>query len=157
MSADLVEKFSNFAKMEKMHAEVLRVLANKLKHPTLKAIFASISKDSEKHAELYSSLVSLLKEPQPFISEEDLKGIGEVIEAHIATEARMIAEARDALSSVEDSRMKLILAAILDDETRHHKLLLSIKERIAAAETLTENLLWDMVWKDSPWHGSPGG
>lgn len=157
MSSELVEKFSKFAEMERKHAEQLRALANGLRHPALRAIFASISRDSEKHAELYSSLVSLLKDPQPFISEEDLKRISEVIEVHINTEARMIAEARSALSSVEDPRMKLIIAAILDDELQHHKLLLNVKEKIAAAETLTENLLWDMIWKDSPWHGSPGG
>lgn len=47
--------------------------------------------------------------------------------------------------------------AIYDDEQKHHKLLLDIKDKIAKRETLTEDVLWDLIWKDSPWHGAPGG
>jgi hypothetical protein len=53
--------------------------------------------------------------------------------------------------------VKLLISAIADDESRHHKLLLDIKEKIAKPETLTEDILWEMIWKDSPWHGTPGG
>ncbi|MCX8169650.1 MAG: hypothetical protein N3D72_01020, partial [Candidatus Methanomethyliaceae archaeon] len=123
----------------------------------LSAIFLAISKDSEKHGELYKSMAKLLKEAQPFISEEDFKIIKNTIDDHIKLERAMLEKARALLSELNDSRMKLILAAIVEDEGKHHKLLLDIREKIAKIETLTENMLWDMIWKDSPWHGSPGG
>jgi hypothetical protein len=52
--------------------------------------------------------------------------------------------------------VKLILGAIYSDEVEHHKVLVSVKERLAKAEVLTEQDFWDMVWRDSPWHGTPG-
>ncbi|MEM4752552.1 MAG: hypothetical protein QXR55_03550, partial [Sulfolobales archaeon] len=61
------------------------------------------------------------------------------------------------LKTVEDDRFKLILSAIYNDEVLHHKLLLSIKRAIAEAATVTEEVVWNMVWKDSPYHGTPAG
>jgi len=50
-----------------------------------------------------------------------------------------------------------VLEAIYSDELEHHKLLVSIKRNIAEKEKFGEEELWDMVWKESPWHGAPGG
>jgi hypothetical protein len=54
-------------------------------------------------------------------------------------------------------KKKLIMEAILNDELIHHKLLLNIYEIIAKAEALTEEKMWDILWRDSPFHGTPGG
>ena len=157
MISELVERFKVYAEMEEKHAKALRSLAAELKHPVLATIFMSIARDSEKHADVYRSLAKLLSEVQPFISEDDLKKIAQVIDTHINTEAEMLRTASELMKSISDPRAKLLLAAIADDEHTHHKLLLNIKEKIAKAETITEELVWDMIWKDSPWHGTPGG
>ncbi|MCS7128848.1 MAG: ferritin-like domain-containing protein [Desulfurococcaceae archaeon] len=150
---DLLE----FAELEEKYAEELRELAKSLKHPVLRAIFESISKDSEKHSALYKAIAILVSEVQPFISEEDLVRITATIEKHIKLESLMLERARGILLKIEDPRVKLLAASIADDESKHHKLLLSIKTGIAEAETFTESMLWDLVWKESPWHGAPGG
>ena len=53
--------------------------------------------------------------------------------------------------------VKQVLQYILDDERRHHELLKKIHELIIEKETLTEQDIWDLAWKDVPWHGGPGG
>lgn len=151
------EQFLRLAELEKRYASELIELANSIKHPVLSALFYSVAKDSEKHALMYESLVRLMKHEEPFISEEDFKAISTVIHKHIETEMKMLEESAKLLSEIGDPRAKLILAAIMDDEARHHKLLLSIKKNIAEESTLTEEIFWNMVWRDSPWHGAPGG
>jgi len=32
-----------------------------------------------------------------------------------------------------------------------------LKKNIAEESALTEEVFWNMVWKDSSWHGAPGG
>lgn len=153
----IAEKLLEFAQLETKHSEELRKLADSIKHPVLKALFTAISMDSAKHSSMYRALHELLTNPQPFISEEDLKLIAKTIKKHVETEVMMLEEARKLLASSSDPRVKLVMAAIADDEAKHHELLKSIEKRIAKLETLTEEIYWNMIWRDSPWHGTPGG
>ena len=97
-----------------------------------------------------------MSETQPFISEEELE-IKKGIRKHIEREAEMIEFTRKLVKETTDPRQKMILAAIYEDEVKHHKVLIDIEKNMAEAETFTEEQLWDAVWRDSPWHGSPGG
>ncbi|MEM0005095.1 MAG: ferritin-like domain-containing protein [Desulfurococcaceae archaeon] len=151
------EDLRKLALMEETYANELMKLANSIKHPVLRSLFESIAKDSEKHALMYKAVIEVLESTQPFISEEDLKRVTVSINQHIETEIKMLNIALSIASEAKDPRVKLLISAIADDESRHHKLLLNIKEKIAKPETLTEDILWEMIWKDSPWHGTPGG
>lgn len=153
----IIDELIKYSRLEESYARELGLLAERLHHPVLKAIFAGIAKDSEKHSVFYRAIADALSRAQPFIKEEELKEISEVIEKHIETEAKMLEEARQLLQSTSDPRAKLLLAAIVEDEAKHHALLVSVKKRIAEPEAFTEETMWDMVWKESPWHGTPGG
>ena len=61
------------------------------------------------------------------------------------------------LKTIEDEKEKLVIKYILSDEVRHHVLLKRLHKMIVEKETLTEQDLWDLTWKDSISHGSPGG
>lgn len=152
-----IRELEELAKMEMKYAEELKRLAHLIKHPVLRSLFESIAKDSEKHALMYKAVEEVLKTIQPFISEEDLRNIEKSINQHIETELKMLSKALNISNTTNDPRVKLLISAIADDESRHHKLLMSIKENLARPETLTEDLIWQMIWKESPWHGTPGG
>ncbi|MEM2157696.1 MAG: hypothetical protein QXO72_01615, partial [Sulfolobales archaeon] len=139
---------------ESSYAKDLRSVVTAFKHPILQTLIYGISYDSEKHSMFYASLISML-EKAVALSEEELKIISTVIDNHIKVEEMMIESTREMLKTVEDDRFKLILSAIHNDELIHHKLLLSIKKAIAEAATTTEEVVWNMVWKDSPYHGTP--
>lgn len=153
----ILDELAKYSRLEESYAKQLSALSEKIRHPVLKAIFAGIAKDSEKHSVFYRAIAEALSGSQPFLIEEELREIAEVIGKHIEMEAKMLEEARKLLDSTSDPRAKLLLAAIVEDEARHHALLVSVKKRIAEPETFTEETLWDMVWKESPWHGTPGG
>lgn len=153
----LIPLLKEMSQKEKEYAQELRELSEKFKHPVLSALIKGIALDSEKHSIFYESLVKLLSETQPFISEEELEIIKKGIRKHIEMEAEMIEFTRKLVKETTDPRQKMILAAIYEDEVKHHKVLVDIEKNVAEAETFTEEQLWDAVWRDSPWHGSPGG
>jgi rubrerythrin len=150
-------KIIEYIQLEKKYAEELKNLAETIKHPVLRTLFLGIAQDSLKHSMMYEAILQLTSQIQPFIALEELKNIATIISKHIETELKMLEEARKLLSTSQDPRIKLLVAAIADDEAKHHALLLAIKENIAEEEALTEQVYWDLVWKDSPWHGTPGG
>ncbi len=145
------------SKREEEYANKLIELTNKFKHPLLSSLIKAIANDSYKHAMFYNAMAELLSGRQPVVTEEEFKTIAEGIEEHIITEKDMIEFTGKLLNETKDPRLKLILAAIHEDEIKHHKLLISIKDNIAEYGKFGEEELWDAVWKDSPWHGSPGG
>jgi len=53
--------------------------------------------------------------------------------------------------------MSSLLNAILEDEKRHHELLKRVLEILVKGETITEEEWWDVLWRNVPFHGSPGG
>ncbi|AFH43140.1 ferritin-like domain-containing protein [Fervidicoccus fontis] len=154
---EIKKEVKEFAILEKEYAKILLELSKKIKHKALSSIFESLSKDSEKHATLYETISELLSNEQPFISEEDFRLIERTINEHITTEAKMIEESRKILNNIKDPRVRLLAAIIYEDEEKHHKLLLTVKEDIAKKETFSETDFWNMVWRDSPYHGAPGG
>ncbi|RLE63032.1 MAG: ferritin-like domain-containing protein [Thermoprotei archaeon] len=144
-------------KEELKHAVKLKETAGRLKHPVLKALLEGIAKDSEKHSLFYQAILDFLNKVSPMLTEKELEILKASIEEHLEVEAKMIRLAKEWSGKVEDSRLKMILWAIHEDELKHHKLLEDIRDKIAKRETFTENDFWDAVWKDSPWHGTPGG
>ncbi|MDK6028077.1 ferritin-like domain-containing protein [Ignisphaera sp. 4213-co] len=152
-----LELFVKMIDIEKSYAEALSELGNKINHPVLRSIFIAVANDSIKHSQLYKSITELLTSPQPVISDSELEIISKEIEKHIETEAQMIKIVGEALQHTNDPRLKLILAAIYEDEVKHHKILIDIRENIAKKEVISEEDIWELIWRDSPWHGTPGG
>lgn len=146
---NVLDKVLEFARLEERYSGESKKLTESLRHPILRTLLAGVAKDSEKHDLMYRTIAGVLSREQPAISENDLRLISDVIGKHIETEAKMLEEARKLLASSDDPRVKLIVAAIADDESEHHAILVSIKKRIAEAETLREHMVWDLIWRES--------
>jgi bacterioferritin (cytochrome b1) len=124
---------------------------------TIKGVLKGISLDSVKHAEMYDSAVKLLTSVPQALTQENLDQQKKLVEKHIELEAELIEKISNALPTVENKKVKLLLNAILVDEKRHHELLKEILEILVKGETITEADWWDVLWKNVPFHGSPGG
>jgi bacterioferritin (cytochrome b1) len=126
-------------------------------NPTIKGVLKGISLDSVKHAEMYDSAVKLLTSVPQALTQENLDEQKRLVERHIELEAELIEKISNVLPTVENKKVKLLLNAILADEKRHHELLKEILEILVKGETITEADWWDVLWKNVPFHGSPGG
>lgn len=140
--------------------EIVKSLNNSLgdiKNPTVKGVLKGISLDSVKHAEMYASAVTLMTTVSQALTQEHLDKQRALVEKHIRMEAELIERIGKMLPTVENEKVKLLLNAILMDEKRHHDLLKNVLEIIIHGETITEADWWDVLWKNVPFHGSPGG
>lgn len=120
-------------------------------------LIRGIALDSVKHKNLLSAVTALISGPTPLIEEPQMEALGKHIKEHIELEAEAIKTYKEQLKTVEDQRIKLVLQYLVQDEQRHHALLTRIDQWIIQPQTLTEDDLWDMLWKHAPFHGSPGG
>lgn len=123
----------------------------------VKGVLRGISLDSVKHAEMYESALTLLTTVPQALSQEQLDKQRSLVEKHIRIEAELIKKISDVLPKVENKKVKLLLTAILADEKRHHALLKQVLEILVHGETITEEDWWDIIWKNVPFHGAPGG
>lgn len=128
-----------------------------IKNPPVKGVLKGISLDSVKHAEMYASAVELLTKVPQALKQEHLDKQRVLVEKHIRMEAELIKKISKILPTVENKKVKLLLNAILEDEKRHHELLKMVLEIIVRGETITEADWWDLLWKNVPFHGAPGG
>jgi len=128
-----------------------------MKNPAVKGVLKGISMDSVKHAELYSSAVTLLSEVSVALTQENLDEQRALVEKHIEIEAKLITRLEAMMPTVEDEKVKFLLNSILIDERRHHAMLKVVLETIVHSETITEADWWKMLWENAPFHGAPGG
>ncbi|MCX8188270.1 MAG: ferritin-like domain-containing protein [Nitrososphaeria archaeon] len=132
-------------------------LAETIDSGVIKALLTTVAFDSEKHSHLYIAILDLLDKSRKMVPESDIEKIQDEIELHIKIESKMYQTVKSLLEDIDDPKIKMILQLIMEDEIRHHKIFQELKNVIMSKEALTEDVVWDMVWKDAVFHGGPGG
>jgi rubrerythrin len=128
-----------------------------ISNQAVKGVLKGISLDSVKHAEMYTAAVKLLTDVTPPLTQENLDKQIELVKEHIQLEAELIQKIGKILPNIENEKVTLLLNAILTDEKRHHALLTEVLQILVQGETITEDDWWNLIWKNVPFHGSPGG
>lgn len=154
---DLIRFVEAQVKVEREIVNSLNEALKGMENQPVKSVLYGISLDSLKHAEMYGSALMLLTTAQKALTQEQLDMQKSLIEKHIRIEAELIGRISAELTHVENEKVKLLLTAILEDEKRHHRLLKDILEILVHGETITEDDWWEILWKNVPFHGSPGG
>jgi hypothetical protein len=144
-------------KVENEIVDSLNTALVDVKNPPVRGVLKGISLDSVKHAEMYAAATELLTSVSQALTQEHLDKQKALVEKHIRLEAELIKKIGKELPSVENQKVKLLLSAILADEKRHHALLKMVLEILVRGETITEADWWDLLWKNVPFHGAPGG
>ncbi|MEZ0346318.1 MAG: ferritin-like domain-containing protein [Infirmifilum sp.] len=157
MSKISIPSLEKSIRLELRNAEELEKGVTGLKSEVIRTILGSIAFDSRKHAEMYKGILNILTNISPAISEEDFDKLKGIVETHIRIEEEMIRELKELLGNVSDPRVENIFKYIFDDEVKHHKLLVNILEIIVKREVIKESEIWEMLWKEVPFHGTPGG
>ena len=155
-----MNKIEFFKQQVKLENEIVSAAENSVKdfkNKIVKGLIEGIASDSMKHASLLGSLISSYEDSNPLIDEKITDQLRKNLETHIKLENEAIETYKELLSSLKDEKEHLIIKYILNDEIRHHSLLKRLHKMIVEKETITEQDLWDLTWKDSISHGSPGG
>ena len=154
---DLVEFMKRQIVIEKEIVDSLDKGIVDIKNPPVKGVLKGISLDSVKHAELYSAPVMLLTNVSQALKQENLDAQRALVEKHIQMEAELIKKLEKMMPAIENKKVAFLLDAILTDERRHHAMLKMVLEIIIHGETITEEDWWELLWKNVPFHGAPGG
>ncbi len=154
---ELINFMKEQIKVENEIVDSLNSALVEVKNPPVKGVLKGISLDSVKHAEMYAAATELLTSVSQALSQEHLDKQKALVEKHIRMEAELIKKIRKVLPTVENEKVKLLLNAILADEKRHHELLKMVLEILVRGETITEADWWELLWKNVPFHGAPGG
>jgi rubrerythrin len=154
---DLLDFLKNQVKVENEIVESLEKALVGMKNPAVKGVLKGVSLDSVKHAELYTSAITLLTQASTALKQEDLDKHRALVQKHIDIEAKLIRVLETMIPTIENKKVVFLLKAILNDEMRHHAMLKLVLDIIVHGETITEDDWWKMLWENVPFHGSPGG
>ncbi len=114
----------------------------------VRELLTSIMIDSKKHAGQYKATAHISSGKSLSITSEEYNQLEKKLKKHIEKE-EMLKAVTGLIEEVEDERIKKILIKIYDDELMHHPFL----EVILKRETITEQDIWDMLFRDLPTHG----
>ncbi len=153
---DLINKFKEGMALEKGMINSMNQTVRKVQNVVVKQLLNGIALDSEKHCDIYSSLVEILSGVTA-LSEEERDSIDAEMRNHIETERRMIDFVKGLVDHTEDEKIKFLLKYIAADEFRHHNTLKAIMDEVVVKETITNEEWEDLLYKDAVAHGAPLG
>ena len=154
---ETLEFIDKQTKLEERIIALVEENTAKLGNVFVKDLLMGIGQDSRKHAILLKGLRATVAGPTPLISAAQRDSIARGIKQHIKAEADAVATYGELVSRSDDDRVRTIAAMIREDEIRHHKILLDLHKALIEPETLTDEAIWESLWRDSPFHGAPGG
>ena len=150
-----IEKMMRMSSLEEEHAVRLEGESLGLGDIAIHGLVASIAHDSKKHAGIYRTISALLERGNLAIPESQAVDFEISLEKHIEVEKKMLAEVRAILVDEEDERVRFLLSEILSDEERHHRFLRNLMDVIIKRDTISDEDIWNMVWRDVESHGAP--
>jgi rubrerythrin len=145
VAAREIDLFKKQMAFEKRTAQTLRAMGAKTKNNVPKLLFKGIELDTTKHAHMYATLIDMASGAT--ISKVEHYEMRKQLEQHVANEKIMLLQAQRIAKNLTDPRMKPLLRAILADERRHHKTLLTLLKTIAVEEKVSEDDWWDYLNK----------
>ncbi len=153
---EMVTFFKEQIKLEHQIVEAITSSLKTVRNPIVKQVLRAIAFDSQKHAGIYNAAISICK-ITPALTDKEFRELKKVTEKHIADEEKAISALDNFLPKVEDKKIKFLLESISTDERKHHQLLHKIMELVVKKEAITEEDWWEILWKNVPFHGAPGG
>ncbi len=156
-SSEMLKIVKEMINKESEYSADIQELANRISNPILKALINGVAMESRKHSLFYSAIAELLSGREKLLSQEDIEILSSNLQRHIDMEKEMMELTHSLVEDVEDPRLKMILTAIYLDEIEHHRLLTTISSYITKYMREREEEFWNSMWRDSPWHGGPGG
>jgi rubrerythrin len=129
---ELLEMIERAIKVEKQAVKLYKETANTVDNAAVKLIIDELGMDSGKHAKMYQTIERVLrKQPYSFKDFHEEKWTDKLVakrdlSKHIEIEKQMIELLQEQIKIVKQPTIKAILEHILEDEHRHHKILMQV-------------------------------
>lgn len=157
MSEDkMIEFFKDQVKLEHQIVESITNSLKNVRNPIVKQVLRAIAFDSQKHAGIYSAAISITK-ITPALTDKEYRELEKITAKHIVDEEKAIAALDKIMPKIKNKKIKFLLESITADERKHHELLTKIIDLVVKKEAITEEDWWEILWKNVPFHGAPGG
>jgi len=134
---DLLEMLQKNRDIELTNVKMVQEKEERFKSAGVRLTLYQIRMDSAKHAQIYQTLIDLIKEgTTKYLWDYRIdRYVGQiatdrVLQEHVELENDMIRGTEQALRRTDDPGMKLMLQHIVDDEKRHHKMLMDVIKRL---------------------------
>lgn len=153
------EIISFFKEQVELEHRIIKSVTDSLKtvrNPVVKQVLKAIALDSQKHAGIYTAAMSI-SAVTPALTDKEYRELERITAKHIKDEEKAISTLDQIMPKLEDQKVKLLLEAIASDERKHHELLKKVVDLIVKKEAITEEDWWEILWKNVPFHGAPGG
>ncbi|MDA8154915.1 MAG: hypothetical protein M0Z52_00455 [Actinomycetota bacterium] len=136
-SKEFIQLLKDWMKTEDQTIKYSNEMLKKTKNKLVKMTMEMIRSDSQKHKAMQQMLIdSLTKEPF-ILAPDDLAGISDHLNRHLAYEAKSLELADEALMNSELFVTQYILSYLIADEQKHHNLLAKLNELKRAAVFVT--------------------
>ena len=151
----LSKEMNEMAEMEEEYAVKLDKDFRGWGNPAVDALIEVIAFDSKKHAILYRTAAYLEEGKNLSIIDIKFDDMEKRLKNHIATEEKMLKKVKEMISKVENEGAKTLLTEIYADEVIHHPFMKKLLELTLKRETITEEDVFNMLFRDLPTGGAP--
>lgn len=152
----IAEFFKTQIKLEQHIVESITNSLRNVRNPVVKEVLRAIAFDSQKHAGMYHAAIAL-STLTPALTDKEYRELEETTNKHILDEEKAISALDSIMPNVKSDKIRFLLESIASDERKHHELLTRIVDLIVKKEAITEDDWWEILWKNVPFHGAPGG
>ncbi len=135
---ELIEMMEKHREIELQNVELCQEKENQLKSAGAKLVLYSIRMDSAKHAHILQTLIDTIKEGTPeYLWDYRIdRYVGQVatersLQKHVEIEKEMIQQHEATIKKTKDAGIKMLLQQIVDDEKRHHKMIIEVIKRLS--------------------------
>lgn len=129
---ELLEMIARAIKIEKEAVKLYKETANTIDNAAVMLLIDELGMDSGKHAKMYETIERVLKkQPYSFRDFHEEKWTDKLVakrdlKKHIEIEKHMMEILEEQIKTVKQPTIKTILEHILEDEKRHHKILMQV-------------------------------
>lgn len=135
------EKFlSTIKQWQKLEDDTIRFseeMLKKSKNSLVRITMEIIRDDSKKHKALQQMLIDSLTKEALHLSPDELAGLSDSLNKHVAAEAKSLEFADEAMRSSNLFSTRYILSVLIADEAKHHRLLSNLNDVKRAAVMVT--------------------
>lgn len=138
-----LSKIKKQKEFEQQTAKSLTPVYEAAQNPLIKTLIHGLILDTTKHAEIYQMLIDLNTSA---LMGDESKNLGKKeIAKHLKEEAFMLKQTREISEVVKDKNIRQIILNILEDEKKHHKILMQLLAMLESESTEWNAYLYDLI------------